>query len=178
MTLAECVHVLESAALQQPAVRTVVGGDVFRLNAMPSVRYGVFAWTQDRHTDALDGGVVRYRLTLFYVDRLSPGGRNELEVQSTGVSVLGNIIRAAAEEGVEAEQWDCQPFTQRFMDECAGVFATVEFTAPGGGGCAEEYGGETPGGEYFRFKKKTVWLSRTNPSGENTVESNTDWRIG
>lgn len=33
------------------------------------------------------------------------------------------------------------------------------------------------GGRYFRFKKRTVWLSPSNPSGENGVESDTDWRI-
>ena len=32
-------------------------------------------------------------------------------------------------------------------------------------------------GKYFRFGKKTVWLSRTNPHGGNTVESDTEWKI-
>ena len=33
------------------------------------------------------------------------------------------------------------------------------------------------GGRHFRFTKRTVWLSPSNPSGENGVESDTDWRI-
>lgn len=32
-------------------------------------------------------------------------------------------------------------------------------------------------GKHFRFTKKVVWLSRTNHSGENGVESDTEWRI-
>lgn len=141
MTLLGCIRAIEAAALEQPTVKTVVRNDVFRLNSKPDVKYGVFAWTQGTHYESLAGDTTRYGLTLFYVDRLTSDKRNQLEVQSTGILTLGNIIRRVAESGIEAEEWQYQTFNQRFTDECAGAFATVTFAVQGGGECAETFGG-------------------------------------
>ena len=52
---------------------------------------------------------------------------NQIEVQSTGVQVLDNIIRILQDEGIMATPYSFQPFNQRFNDECAGVFCNVTF---------------------------------------------------
>ena len=76
MTFAQFVERLKAVALSQPSVRTVVENDVFRLNALPSVEYGVFAFTQGQHNANLDTGVTTYTMTLFYVDRLTEDAGN------------------------------------------------------------------------------------------------------
>lgn len=140
MTLLEYIRAVETAAMSQPSVNMIVRNDVFRLNACPDARYGVFAWTQGTHRETPDSGFIRYSLTLFYVDRLVSDKSNETEIQSTGISTLGNIIRTLADKGIETSECTYQTFNQRFMDECAGVFANVEFTVPAGTMCAEGFG--------------------------------------
>ena len=130
MTLLEVIALLEATAKAQPQVETVVPNDVFRLNAMPSVRYGVFAWTQDQHTRTLDGNAITFRFHLFYVDRLTSDLANQVEIQSVGIECLSNILRALEDAGVDVDQPTFQPFNQRFADECAGVFTTVGLTVP------------------------------------------------
>ena len=127
MTLAALIERLRQTALAQPAVQTVVDADVFRLNAMPDVKYGVFAWQQQLHRVNVRNSFVTYAFTLFYIDRLTESGDNEVEVQSVGMSVLTNIIRAFADE-MDVSDWSAQAFTQRFADLCAGVYAQVTFT--------------------------------------------------
>lgn len=140
MTLLEVIHALELVAGSQPAVGMVVQNDVFRLNTCPSVRYGVFAWTQGTHQLSDDGNLMRYAFTLFYVDRLTENQSNQVEVQSVGVSVLSNIIRVLGDRGVYSEGVTFQTFNQRFLDECAGVFANVTFEVPATAVCADVFG--------------------------------------
>jgi len=139
MTLAEVVAVLEGAALKQPGVLTVVPQDIYRLSALPAVRYGVFGWTQGTHTVQAGSAMVSYAFTLFYIDRLTPDKSNELEIQSVGIDVLSDILRAVDGDGrlfVDGSV-TFQTFNQRFADECAGVFANVYIRANQGTLCAE-----------------------------------------
>lgn len=139
MTLAEVIAVLEGAALKQPAVETVVPQDIFRLSAMPSVRYGVFGWTQGQHRQQAGSPLVVYSFTLFYVDRLTADKSNEVEIQSVGVDTLADILRAVDGDGRLYLDGSVtyQTFNQRFADECAGVFANVYIGAAQGTVCAE-----------------------------------------
>lgn len=141
MTLRELIEAVESAAQGQPAVATVVPNDVFRLNAMPEAKYGVFAWTQQQHRADVASGLVYFQLTLFYVDRLTPDKSNEVQVQSTGVSVLSNVVRTVLlDQSVDVSgDVTFQTFNQRFVDECAGVFSNVTFIVPGDDLCAQEF---------------------------------------
>lgn len=130
MTLAEVIRVMRDAALDLPWVRTVIDNDVFRLNAKPDAEYGVFAYTQQQHSGEAEGNFHRFAFTMFYVDRLTEAGDNEIEVQSVGVQTLEAIIRKMAAEGVYPLDYTMQTFTQRFLDECAGAFANVTFVVP------------------------------------------------
>lgn len=138
MTFAQFVEVLKGVALAQPSIRTVVENDVFRLNGMGSVRYGVFAFTQGQHRADLDEGVTHYVMTLFYVDRLTEDASNEVEVQSVGISTLNNILQTLAESfGISA--WTINTFNQRFADLCAGAYATVTVDVPFDFTCSDDY---------------------------------------
>lgn len=140
MTLVQIIERIEQIAKLQPAVKTVVPGDVFLLNTIADAKYGVFAWTQGQHTVSMDRGMATYSFTLFYVDRLKNDRSNETEIQSTGIRVLHNILlMLASEMGVGEESFTA--FNQRFTDECAGVFCGVRLTVDGDV-CDEEYGSD------------------------------------
>lgn len=143
MTLLTLTRILEAVALQQPSVKTVVENDVFRLNSLPNVDYGVFAWTQGTHTGNPDSGLRRFAFTLFYVDRLRTDQRNQIEVQSVGVDTLANIIKIMCDDyDAEVADYQVTTFNQRFADECAGAFATVLFDVPADGFCTDEIPGD------------------------------------
>lgn len=141
MTLSQTTHAIEQVAKMQPAVNMIVRNDIFRLNSLPNVRYGVFAWLQGRHTADPETDMLRFRYTFFYVDRLTADKSNELEVQSVGVETLNNIIRTLGEQGIwPYGEVEFQTFNQRFVDECAGAYASLTFEVPSDYTCSEQFG--------------------------------------
>lgn len=139
MTLIQLIRIIEEVATHQPNVNMIVKNDIFRMNTAPSLRYGVFAWTQGQHSGVIASGMVTYQLTLFYVDRLTEDRSNMLEVQSVGCLTLGNILRTLENYDIEVGDYSLQPFNQRFTDECAGVFANVSLTVPDFSLCGETF---------------------------------------
>lgn len=144
MTLLQAIRIIEMVASQQPSVNMVVENDIFRLNACPSAKYGVFAWTQGQHSASLDSSLTNLAFSFFYVDRLTSDLGNQIEVQSVGMQTIDNIIRRLADYGLEASAYTFTTFNQRFMDECAGVFCSLTLSIPSGVGCAETYGDFDP----------------------------------
>lgn len=139
MTLREVIRAIEAVAIAQPGVGMVVRNNIFRLNACPDARYAVFGWTQGQHSGSAANDLMSWRFTFFYIDRLIENGRNELEVQSTGIEVLRNVLRQLADMGITADSWTFDTFNQRFADECAGVFCGVTLYAPVGWTCADYF---------------------------------------
>lgn len=141
MTLLETIRYIESIAVLQPAVNTIVRADVRRLNDLPNIRYGVFAWVQGVHTESADNDIARYTFSLFYVDRLTAKKENATEVQSVGCEVLGSILRYINEygEGIQVAEWSLHPFEYRFKDECAGVYAECSIDVPVSLPCGDVY---------------------------------------
>jgi hypothetical protein len=141
MTLQQVIRTVEVIASKQPAVNMIVRNDIFRLNEAPDARYGVFAWLQGQHTGAVDESLVRYSFTFFYADRLTADLGNQVEVQSTGMEVLTNILRVLDQRGISvADRYSFRTFNERFHDECAGVFCDVTLEVPAGSLCPEGFG--------------------------------------
>lgn len=139
MTLLQIVGNLERIALTQPNIRTAGEGNIYdEMNTNPSVKYGVFFITQNTHIEYEDTD--RYGLTLFYVDRLEDDMEsNRLRIQSHGKQVLGNIITTFCNEfDIDFPEITYTPFTQKFVDECAGVYATISFNMYKNSICADE----------------------------------------
>ena len=137
MTLQQTIEALERAARLQPSVGSIVQNDVFRLNSMPDAKYGVFAWTQQQHV--LAGDTFIFAFALFYVDRLTEDGGNEVEIQSTGVATLSGILRRLEDDGVlPLGDPTFETFNQRFADECAGVWCSVRLEVPVTYTCADD----------------------------------------
>ena len=138
MTLAQLIRLFEGIAKEQPSINMIVQNDVFRINSAPSLKYGVFAWTQGQHSGNING-MQTYSFSLFYVDRLLEDLSNQIEIQSVGCETLGNILRALDEYDVEVGNYTMQTFNQRFTDECAGVFCNVTLSVLPTSSCVEEY---------------------------------------
>lgn len=141
MTLVEIYKKFSEIALEQPNIRTVILNDVYKLNEYSSIKYGVFAITQQQHYE--EEGFRYYALNLFVVDRLLEHLSNDIDIQSSAIEVLHNIIRTFVEDvetDVEVEgNIQYQSFTQRFTDECAGVYASLTLRVPIDSLCGEEY---------------------------------------
>lgn len=142
MTLAQVIDIFEKVAMQQPSINMIVRNDVFRINTSPSLKYGVFAWTQGQHSGSI-AGMTSYAFSFFYVDRLKEDLSNQVEVQSAGCETIGNILRALEEYDIEVGSYTMQTFNQRFTDECAGVFCNVTLSVPQVSACPETYGERT-----------------------------------
>lgn len=138
MTLLETIRSIEQVASQQPVVNMIVRNDLFRLNAVPEARYGVFAWLQGEHSGNTQSSLITYAFTFFYVDRLTEDKSNQMEVQSVGIETLDNIIRQLYDLGVCAEtDYTIRVFQQKFVDECAGAFCNVSLSVPVGSVCPD-----------------------------------------
>lgn len=142
MTIYEIIDVLQKIALTQPNVRSVGEGDIYEtLNAEGSTKYAYFFITQNKHTQTED--VDRYGLNVFYIDRLEDDKGNKLQVQSIGKEVLTNVFKTFARDfDAEFDGAEFQPFTERFSDYCAGVYATVTFEVMRDTSCPDYYGGQ------------------------------------
>lgn len=138
MRLLEFIGVMESAAMEQPSVNMIVRNDVYRISKAPDRRYGIFAWTQMEHRGSWSSDMMKYRFSLFYVDRLTEDRRNEIEVQSVGIETLDNIVRGLC-GSVDAGDWTFRAFTERFTDECAGAWCDVSFLVPVSRTCADTF---------------------------------------
>ena len=140
MTLLEIIELIKTTALNQPNVNSAVEGDLYDyMNANSDISYSVVFLTQQSHRET--EGFFHYNFYIFYVDRL----QSDLEtdralIQSNGMRVLSNIIRTVCDNlDIEVPDVTYIPYTQRFADECCGVYASVEFTVPIEDICAEEY---------------------------------------
>ena len=88
MNLLQTIRAIEKTAALQPGVQSIVRNDVFRLNASPVAKYGVFAWLQNEHSTTEDSSFITYNFTFFYVDRLTANKSNEIEIQSQGIETF------------------------------------------------------------------------------------------
>ena len=140
MTLYETIDLLKKIALKHPNIGSASEGNIYEyMNANPSVKYGVFFITQGTHSQ--DEMFNHFEFTLFYVDRLVDDmEENRLQIQSIGKETLSNILTFFCEEfDAECENISFQPFTQRFVDETAGIYSTITIDVPKDVICPEEY---------------------------------------
>lgn len=128
MTLIDVVNNFKDIAIQQHNINYVGDGDIYSLNNLPNLDYGVFYVTQTNHTQSED--TISYTLTLFYVDRLFTDHSNRLQIQSNAIITLANIINIFAETYDVEVGYDINytTFIQRFTDECSGAFCNVTIT--------------------------------------------------
>lgn len=128
MKLQEIVTTIEGIANSQPSVNQVFEGNVYQLNELKDIKYGVSVITQGQHKQ--QGGFLYFNFIIYYIDRLTSTGDNRLNVQSTAIDTLSNIIKSMNDLDFDFQDITYQTFTQRFEAECAGAYAQVSFLAP------------------------------------------------
>lgn len=129
MTLYEIITELLNIASKQPNINYVGEGDIYSLNTLPNIDYSVFFITQSNHQQGED--LMTYNLTLYYLDRLAESSKNVLQIQSTAMLMLGNIINVFNQMNQDVQinyDIDYTTFTHRLKDDCAGVFANVSIS--------------------------------------------------
>lgn len=144
MTLYTIIEKLKMLALKHPNVNSAYEGNIYDImNANPEQKYASVVLTQQSHTQ--DDTYDHYGFNLFYVDRLVDDMEdNRVQIQSTGKSMLSNIIKAFCEEfDAECDTINYQTFTERFADECAGVYCTITIDMVKDIYCTEKYWDET-----------------------------------
>lgn len=130
MTLYDIVQKLKEIALKMPNINYAGEGDIYELNSLPNIEYGVFYITHTAHQQTEN--TMRYKFYLYYVDRLLTDNSNRLKIQSEGIMALGNIINILNAKYPEVEiayNINHTTFIQQFADMCAGVFAEVTIIA-------------------------------------------------
>lgn len=135
MTLKESIELFKDLAVSQPNIRYVNDGNVYELNSVPNVEYGVFYITQGQ--TAVYENYIQYTLNLFYIDRLTDGFDNRLQVQSDGIRTIKNIVNTF-ENVTDSEinyPLTFTSFNERFADDCAGVFTTISVITDGESNC-------------------------------------------
>lgn len=139
MTLYTLVNTIKEIALTQPNVGSVNEGDVYTINANPSVEYANITITQDAHTQ--DEMFDHFSFNIFYIDRLVDNMEsNRLQIQSIGKEILSNIIYTLEQAyDVEHQELRFQVFTEKFADICAGIYVTITFDVPKELICGELY---------------------------------------
>ena len=127
MTLKQITDALNAIALEQPAVRQAIeSGNIYDLNEDRNARFGVFCATQQNHTYDLEEARMDYNFYLYYVDRLKSNEENKLEIQSTGIQVINNIMRTFQRlYDVDITNINYTPFTESFSEMCGGVYANI-----------------------------------------------------
>lgn len=129
MTLVDIVKEFENIASKQPNINHVGNGDIYTLNSLPNIDYSVFFVTQTNHQQSEN--TITYNLVLYYIDRLFQDNSNTLEVQSTAILMLGNIINIFNQLNPDAQiDYDVNytTFTHKFNDYCAGAWADITIT--------------------------------------------------
>lgn len=141
MTLKEIFDGLNEIALKQPSISEIIpNGNIYTLNEEGTFKFGVFCAVQDTHQYDSENAFTNYRFFLYYTDRLKSDETNKIDVQSTAISTLKNIIRTFLDKyDVElATTVDFTPFTESFKQLCAGAYAAVTFKIYDDG-CVEDF---------------------------------------
>lgn len=125
MNLKQVIYNILEIAKEKPNIRTALEGNVYDLNKMPDVEYNVFWLTQGQHK--VSESQITYTFTMFYINRLTEDKGNRTDIHSDGIIELTNIINTVADDiGCDVDYpLNFTVFNERFADECAGVFTTV-----------------------------------------------------
>ena len=145
MKLFELTKRIEQIASEYPNMNYIEeSGDIYNLNAHNDVKYTAFcALPQGLNvTDNLDGTqTANYSYTLFYVDRLMNDNGNKLAIFSNGDEFFKYLLERLYDElDITYTNYNSTNFTERFNDECAGVYVTLDLNVPMDSDCYSTLG--------------------------------------
>lgn len=122
--LKDTINLIVKIIKAVPNAGTVFLNDIYQLNQMQTVNYPAYCLTQQPHIQTED--TMSFNFTLLYVDRLLDDCSNRIDVQSTAISVLKQIIDTLATQNVLVNSnVNYTTFNERFNDNCAGAFVDI-----------------------------------------------------
>ena len=125
MNYASLIKYIKDVAINNPLVKETIDGDIYQINNKEN-QYGVFCVTGNVATR--NDHTTTYEFTLFYVDRLLEDQSNKNVVQTDAIICIQsvcNFINQNNENINISTPINYELFTQRFTDQCAGAFATI-----------------------------------------------------
>lgn len=144
MTLKEIFDKLNNIAILQPEISEIIKtGNIYTLNEMRNAKYAVFCAVQDVHNYDAVNDIMNYRFNLYYIDRLTSDKSNKIEVQSTGIETLKNILKTIERESdeIELNSIEFNVFTDSFDGLCSGCYCSVTISVPTDG-CVDVFESE------------------------------------
>ena len=144
MNLLQLTNKIKEAADLHPLVNQVADGSIYEALNTGDVRYPISVVFSQSVVKEVR--TIRYKYVLYFVDRLV--GDNALEIQTTAISVIQQIINTLGNnvENISiVDGYSIQPFTEKFADECAGAFVQFDIVAENVlGNCSYDEGGDQP----------------------------------
>ena len=144
MNLLQLTNKIKEAADLHPLVNQVADGSIYEALNTGDVRYPISVVFSQSVVKEVR--TIRYKYVLYFVDRLV--GDNALEIQTTAISVIQQIINTIGNnvENISiVDGYSIQPFTEKFADECAGAFVQFDIVSENVlGNCSYDEGGDQP----------------------------------
>ena len=137
MTLLQITNTIKSISLAQPNIHSFVN-EFIDLNSSDA-KYSAIILQQITHRRNND--FISYSFYLGYADRLNEDKSNEIEVQSTAIQVIDNIVYALENHNLDTSMGAYNTFTQRFLAEAAGAYVELNITVPVGE-CTDDFSKE------------------------------------
>lgn len=141
MNLKEFYKSFIDISTQHPLVNDSITGDVYKLNSethkYPLTCCGVQNISKEQNT-------ITYNCYIYYVDRLQESHNNETEIHSVAITTLQQIVNKLTTFN-ENEILDFtigstySLFQQKFADECAGAWVSVNITLRDEVGLCSDY---------------------------------------
>lgn len=134
MTIERLLYDISEISLKNNLVNAAYAGpSIYNINGTTVLDYP-YLFTSPTDDITVGENTTRYGLTLYYVDRLLSDSSNEVDIFSTGVETLKNIIRQLEllDEIVDVTD---EPIirlfteTQKMADSCAGAYCRLSITA-------------------------------------------------
>ena len=149
MTLLQVINTIQTISSVQPNIHSFVG-EFLDLNDV-TAKYSAIVLQQRTHRRNND--FITYSFYLGYADRLNEDKSNEVEVQSTAIQVIDDIVYKLENLNLDCTVGVYNTFTQRFLAEAAGGYVELDITTPIGE-CEDDFAEEkldttiTANGEY------------------------------
>lgn len=134
MTQLDLANLICKKAIGSRFFNWMAEGDIYDINDKTIKDYpaGLVTFTGP-HTDT--GTLMRYRLSIFYIDRLTNDDSNSSQIYSLGIEVMKNLVNDLRhDENILKVSDEIQyiPFSgveaQILSDRCCGVFCTLDIT--------------------------------------------------
>lgn len=133
MTLYNILNKICSVAIKDKLVNyAAAGSSIYDLNNQTIKDYPII-YISPTGQHEIQENTTTYSLTLFYIDRLLQDSSNDVEIHSTGIEVIKNLILKIEDIGgvVDVDsRYNIQLFTEteRMSDRCNGAYAQIRIT--------------------------------------------------